>query len=88
MEYAESAGACAEIPRVFAYLHDRLTGAAQQQRIESPLVSIHQKVERTGNGKHDMKILDRKQVFVPVTDPLFFLEKLTLRTMPIPARVI
>jgi len=88
MKYADSPGVRAEIPRVLGNRYDRPPGASQQQRIESLLVAIHQNVECTGHRKHDMEILDREQVLVPIEDPLFFLEKLTLRTMPIPARVI
>ena len=67
---------------------ERLGGGFEKDVIENLPVSQGKGIELVRQGEDDMEVLDGEELFPPCLDPLLFLQELTLRAVPVPARVV
>ena len=67
---------------------ERLGGGFEKDVIENLPVSQGKGIELVRQGEDDVEVLDGEELFPPCLDPLLFLQELTLRAVPVPARVV
>jgi hypothetical protein len=67
---------------------ERLGGGFEKDVIENLPVSQGKGIELVRQGEDDMEVLNGEELFPPCLDPLLFPQELTLRAVPVPARVV
>ena len=88
MQDREAADLCPEPSRIGGQRGHGLNGGFEQDRIDGGLVLEGDGGDRRRQGEHDVEIGDRQQFALSILQPLCSRRALTLRTMPIAARVV
>ena len=78
----------AEVLRILAEGEERVRRGAEEHGVEDVRVALRERVEGMGQREDEMEIRNGQQVGAPGGEPPFFREGLTLRTMPVPTRVV
>lgn len=71
MQYRHGTCGRAQIFLVSAKRFQARPGDLEQRLIPGPFIVPQQLVQRWRNGKNQVKMRDRKQLFLPVTQPFF-----------------
>jgi hypothetical protein len=87
MENNCGSGLCTKEFRIPCKFRNRVAGTFQKERIKEPLILINKRIKLVRQSKHHMKIRNRQKLRQLSLNPLDLLRTLTLRTMPVPARI-
>ena len=88
VEDGEEADLRAQMLRIACDGEERLGGDAEKQTVDFTLVIVSDAGDFLRHGEDDMEILDRQQFGFTRLQPAGALGVLTLRTVPIPTRVV
>ena len=88
MKYLDDAGFCSEILPVSGQFQKCFGAASVQQTVKQLLVAVDQRVQFVGKCKDDMEVRGVDDFRASFIHPYFFLYRLAVRTVPVPAGII
>src|SRR5690606_5641953 len=88
MENGDHPGVGSQMFRVLGKAADRLPGSFKQTVIDGPGLIHGQRIQRGGQREHHMEVRYRKELSLPLGDPILPVFALTFRTMTVTAAVV
>ena len=78
---------CAEVPRIGRYFQQCFCHGTKQQVVQQGRIALTKPVQLMRQREDHMKVRQTEQLLFPAAEPSLACLRLTLRTVPIPARV-